>query len=166
MPTFIVLLMAVLWTRCPGRLSSFMEPWTFVLLLGTVAATGIPQDASGQAPLEDLFEWRARDPNESFESPARLLKPAWLADHGAGIVGWVEFGIGSNSLGSDFNGPVALNDRAWQGMLQQLGLIGHKPLTDEFAWGARVDLLYGTDWWTAVARGSRARIVNVSSPSP
>lgn len=124
-----------------------------VPLLCAIVAICIPHIAVAQAPLEDLFEWRARDPNEAIDPPLRLIEPPWLSKHDASLTGWVEVGIGANSLGSDFNGPVALNDRAWQGMLQQLGLVGHKPLSEDFGWGARVDLLYGTDWWTAVSRG-------------
>jgi len=104
-------------------------------------------------PLEDLFELRARGPDQAPAPPRNLLTPHCLATRDAGIHGWVELGIGGNSLGSPFNGPVVLDDRAGQAMLQQLYLAGLKPLGDEAGWGGRVDLLYGTDWWTAVARG-------------
>lgn len=104
-------------------------------------------------PLEGMFESRATDPAFTTDPPLRLLTPPWLADRDAAISGWCEAGIGGNSWGSDFNGPVVMDDRAGQGMLNQLCLVGHKPLTNESGWGGRVDLLYGTDWWTAVARG-------------
>jgi hypothetical protein len=117
------------------------------LLCGASAARAQPP------PLEDLFDLRASDPALLRQPPRQLLTTDWLADRDAALSGWLKAGIGANAWGSDFNGPVVMNDRNGQGMLNQLALVGHKPLTDETGWGTRVDLLYGTDWWTAVARG-------------
>jgi len=119
-----------------------------------VALAGWASAARGEVPpLEDLFELRARDPDQVQAPPPALLTPDCLASRDIGIHGWAELGIGGNSLGSPFNGPVVLDDRNGQLMLQQLYLTGLRPLGAEAGWGGRVDLLYGTDWWTAVSRG-------------
>ncbi len=130
-------------------------------LLALVLATVACASARGEPPpLEELFEWRARDPEEAFGTPQRWLTPDWLADRDAAIYGWVAAGIGGNAWGSAFNGPVVMNDRDGQGMLDQLYLTGLRSLDDTAGWGGRIDLLYGTDWWTAVARGLDARPFN------
>ena len=110
--------------------------------------------ARGESPpLEDLFEWRARAPGEPGEPPRRWLTPRRLAERGAAVYGWVDTGIGGNSWGSPYNGTVVMDDRSGQAYLDQLYLTGLRPLDGEPGWGGRVDLLYGTDWWTAVSRG-------------
>lgn len=133
-----------------------------VIVLAAVwpAAAGVAIDYS--AP-EEVYELRARDPQQPIEMPRRFLWPMWQETHRASIYGWVDTGIGANTLGSDFNGPVGPQDRNWQAMMNQLYLVGERTLDTEdggWGWGARVDLLYGTDSWTTTARGLDAYLYN------
>ena len=52
--------------------------------------------------------------------PLRYLHLPRLEDRHIFTYGWLEAGIGANSWGAAFNGPVTLADRAWQGQLNQL----------------------------------------------
>jgi len=108
------------------------------------------------SPPQDVYELRARDPQQPVQPPERLLFPRWQEDRRASIYGWVDCGIGGNTLGSDFNGPVGLQDRNLQAMMNQLYLVGERLIdvdSDDWQWGARVDLLYGTDGWQTDALG-------------
>ena len=123
------------------------------MLVAPCHAPAAPLDYS--AP-EEVYELRARDPQQPIEPPQRIFWPAWQATHRPSFYGWVDCGLGANTLGSAFNGPVGPQDRNWQAMMNQLCLIGERKLdTDDggWDWGARVDLLYGTDAFTTNARG-------------
>jgi hypothetical protein len=130
--------------------------------LGITAAGPWARAADYSAP-EDVYELRARDPQQPLEQPRRLLFPRWQEDRRASVYGWVDCGIGGNTQGSDFNGTVGLQDRNLQAMMNQLYLVGERRLdvdTDAWDWGARVDLLYGTDAWQTNARGLDAYLFN------
>lgn len=130
--------------------------------LGITAAGPWARAADYSAP-EDMYELRARDPQQPLEQPRRLLFPRWQEERRASVYGWVDCGIGGNTQGSDFNGTVGLQDRNLQAMMNQLYLVGERRLdvdTDAWDWGARVDLLYGTDAWQTNARGLDAYLFN------
>jgi hypothetical protein len=64
---------------------------------------------------------------------------------------WLDQGITFNQIGSRdrFNGPLAFNDRENEYQMNQFYLFAERKADnggEGFAWGGRVDLLYGTDW--------------------
>jgi hypothetical protein len=77
-------------------------------------------------------------------------------DGGVNLRGWVAAGFVGNTADpvSRFNGPYNAVDRSNEPMLNQLYLIGERALP-ECGWGlgARVDLLYGEDFWLAESIG-------------
>ncbi|MFM9057824.1 MAG: outer membrane beta-barrel protein [Planctomycetaceae bacterium] len=140
-------------------------------LLSTIlslAATGIArgQDAPvvPNVPQEDAYQYRALPPQEAAqeaapaeeEGPERYLETEFLKKRNISTYGWIDAGIGANSWGAPFNGPITFDDRAWQGMMNQLYLVNERTLDTEkrtWDWGGRVDLLYGTDFIYTTARG-------------
>jgi hypothetical protein len=136
---------------------------TLVAAFAVTAADRRGALAADYSAPKDIFELRARDPQQETAPPERLFWPAWQESHRASLYGWFDCGIGGNTNGSDFNGPVGLQDRNGQAMMDQLYLVGERRLdvnTDDFEWGARVDLLYGTDAWQTTARGLDAYLFN------
>ena len=131
--------------------------WIGVAVGFAVAVAGRhPVAAADPAPPEQVFELRARDPQQPIQDPQRLFWPRWQETRRVSIYGWVDCGIGGNTNGSDFNGTVGLQDRNLEAMMDQLYLVGERRIdvdADEWDWGARVDLLYGTDAWQTNARG-------------
>jgi hypothetical protein len=101
---------------------------------------------------------------EPVVHPARA--DGWLAwpaleRRGFEVFGWIEAGIGANNWGSPFNGPVMMADRAWQGQVNQVYLATERKAEsddDGWAWGGRVDLLFGTDFIFTTARGLDAHL--------
>jgi len=79
---------------------------------------------------------------------------AFLKSRGIETYGWLELGIGANAWGADWNGPVTFKDRSWQAQMNQLYLVTEKKLVEDvFSLGARLDLLYGTDFMYTVSSG-------------
>jgi len=120
-------------------------------------------------PQEEAYELRALPPSESAqeasaeEGPRRYLEREFLTNRGIKTYGWIDAGIGANTFGSPFNGPVTFNDRNWQGQMNQLYLVNEKLVDTEgggWDWGGRVDLLYGTDYIYTTARGLDAALLN------
>jgi hypothetical protein len=137
-----------------------VHPAALVLAAVWPGLTAVAIDYS--AP-EEVYELRARDPQQSIEMPRRFLWPNWQETHRASLYGWVDCGLGANTLGGDFNGPIGPQDRNWQAMMNQLYLVGERTLDTQdggWGWGARIDLLYGTDTWTTTARGLDAYLYN------
>lgn len=150
------------------RLFRTLAPTLIAVAVGAGAAVAAPIDYS--AP-EEVYQLRARDPQQPIEPPERLFWPEWQATHRPSFYGWIDCGIGANTLGSPFNGPVGPQDRNWQAMMNQLCLIAERTLDlddDGWDWGARVDLLYGTDGFLTNARGLDAypfnQVDNVGVP--
>jgi hypothetical protein len=111
-------------------------------------------------PTEDQYQMRALPPSEAAEEieegPTRYLENEFLGSRGIQTYGWINAGIGANGWGAPWNGPITFNDRAWQGMLNQLYLVNERVVdTSDGGWdlGGRVDLLYGTDFFYTVATG-------------
>ncbi|MGQ9576169.1 MAG: outer membrane beta-barrel protein [Thermoguttaceae bacterium] len=96
---------------------------------------------------------------DGWQDPAwRLLATPRLDAAGITIRGWLDQGFTWNPdrPGHRFNGPVTFNDRANEYQLNQLYLIGERVADNGgwgFAWGGRVDVLYGTDSRFLVAYG-------------
>jgi len=136
-------------------------PWRHATAVACVLATAIETPvpaaiAADLSPPDEVFELRARDPQRDTPPPRRLLFPAWQESRRASIYGWIDCGIGGNSHGSAYNGTVLLQDRNLQATMSQLYLVGERTIdleSDDWQWGARVDLLYGTDAWQTLARG-------------
>ncbi len=108
-------------------------------------------------PAEDLYQQRAlpaaEAATEAEDEPTRYLQTEFLEKRGIATYGWVNAGIGANNWGAPWNGPITFNDRAWQGMMNQLYLVNERTLGEDLGWGGRVDLLYGTDYIYTVAQG-------------
>ena len=107
-------------------------------------------------PDEDVYQYRAAAPQEAAieEGATRYLETDFLLNRGIETYGFIDVGIGANAWGADWNGPITFNDRAWQGQMNQLYLINERILKeDQLSLGARVDLLYGTDFLYTVAGG-------------
>lgn len=107
-------------------------------------------------PDEDVYQYRAAAPQEAAveEGATRYLETDFLLNRGIETYGWVDFGIGANASGSDWNGPITFGDRSWQGQMNQLYLVNERILKeDQLSLGGRIDLLYGTDFLYTVAAG-------------
>ncbi len=115
----------------------------------------VPEMPREGVPLEDVYQYRAAAPETAAveEGATRYLETEFLTSRGINTYGWVDVGIGANNWGAPWNGPITFNDRAWQGMMNQLYLVNEKTLGEDFGWGGRVDLLYGTDYIYTVAQG-------------
>ena len=129
------------------------------LLLAGVAGA-IADRAVGQAPAvsdippEDVrLSWE----DNGFQSgPDRRLQLRRLEARDLYTYGWIEAGIGANNWGSPFNGPITMNDRNWQGQVNQIYLVNERVVDTSdggWDWGSRVDLLLGTDYFYTTARG-------------
>ena len=145
------------------RCMKFKLPvWVAAGLLSAVVGTAHGQNVPvvPNVPQEEAYELRALPPQEAAqeveEGPERYLETEFLGSRGIKTYGWIDAGIGANAWGAPWNGPITFNDRAWQGMMNQLYLVNEKLLDTGdggFDWGGRVDLLYGTDYIFTTARG-------------
>jgi hypothetical protein len=122
-----------------------------------VPSVAVPVPAAPTLVPEDLYERRALPAAEAAEEaanePNRYLQSRFLEERGIATYGWVDVGIGANNWGAPWNGPITFNDRAWQGMMNQLYLVNERTLGEDLDWGGRIDLLYGTDYIYTVAQG-------------
>ncbi|MFM9025862.1 MAG: outer membrane beta-barrel protein [Planctomycetaceae bacterium] len=127
-------------------------------------ATGQEVPVVPNVPQEDAYQLRGLPPQEAAqeaapaeeEGPTRYLESEFLKERNIATYGWIDAGIGANGWGAPWNGPITFNDRAWQGMLNQLYLVNERTLDTAdggWDWGGRVDLLYGTDYIFTTARG-------------
>ncbi len=95
--------------------------------------------------------------------PWKLPQPCMLERMGISVGGWLQHGITFNAQNppSRFNGPVATNDRDSDYQMNQLWLYLVRPADTGgcgWAWGGRIDMLYGTDWRFGVNHGLEDRI--------
>jgi len=91
-------------------------------------------------------------------APWSLPQPCLLQRTGFKVGGWLEQGVTFNDHNSDdgFNGPVATNDWDDQYQMNQLWLYLDRPANNDgcgFAWGAHLDMIYGTDWRFGINTG-------------
>jgi len=97
------------------------------------------------------------------EDPWRMFgNCCGLQERGLNLKGWIAGGVFANpdSPASNFNGPVTFNDRDSEFQLNQLYVIGEKPIdTSACDWdiGGRIDVLYGSDYRYNISRGLSAR---------
>lgn len=78
------------------------------------------------------------------------------------VGGWLDQGFTGNfqKPSNNFNLPVTFNDRSNEYQMNQLYLFVERPVDfggDEFDWGFRGDLLYGTDYFYTTALGLETR---------
>jgi hypothetical protein len=97
--------------------------------------------------------------------PWKLPQLCFFQSRGIDVGGWIEQGITFNAQrpGDGFNGPIGLNDRDREYMLNQAWLYFVKPTkTDGCGWdlGGRVDVVYGEDWRFGQSVGLEDRIDN------
>ncbi|MBM4023000.1 MAG: hypothetical protein FJ284_12335, partial [Planctomycetes bacterium] len=83
-------------------------PWMLCAIAALVLGPLPDFAAADISPPQDVYELRARDPQQPLQPPERLLFPRWQEERRASVYGWVDCGIGGNTLGSDFNGPIGL----------------------------------------------------------
>ena len=88
-------------------------------------------------------------------SPWRILPSS---ENGWSVEGYIAAGYTANGDNpvSNYNGPVTFNDRADEAMLNQLYLSVGRDADNGgcgWAWGGRMDLLYGTDYIFTQAAG-------------
>jgi hypothetical protein len=142
------------------RFTKFQLPaWVAGGLLAVAVTSADAQSVPvvPNVPQEDAYQLRALPPQEAAqeaaspeeEGPSRYLETEFLTSRGIKTYGWIDAGIGANAWGAPWNGPVTFNDRAWQGMMNQLYLVNERTMdldANTVDWGGRVDLLYGTDY--------------------
>ena len=95
--------------------------------------------------------------------PWSLPQPCLTQHLGFKVGGWLQQGITVNSDHPDgtFNGPVATNDLDREYQMNQLWLYISRPADNGgcgWAWGAHIDMLYGTDWRFGINKGLEDRI--------
>ncbi len=95
--------------------------------------------------------------------PWKLPQPGILQRMGIDVGGWLQHGITYNHTNPDrpFNGPVATNDLDSEWQMNQLWLYLVRPADTGgcgWAWGGRIDMLYGSDWRFGVNHGLEDRI--------
>ena len=76
--------------------------------------------------------------------------------------GWLEQGITfSNYPDAHFNGPVFTNDWNGEYQMNQFWMFLDRPAKNDgegWAWGAHLDMIYGTDWRFGICHGLEDRI--------
>jgi hypothetical protein len=111
-----------------------------------------PSPESDVAPEETREAWQRTDYGSG---PDRRIHFPRLEQREVYTYGWIEYGLGANSWGTPFNGPITMADRSWQGQLNQLYVVTERETDAETGWdlGGRVDLLFGTDYFYTTALG-------------
>ncbi len=129
------------------------------------AATALDATAPGGT---DATGALAIDGNEAYihqEETApgwHLPQPNFLKKHGFVLGGWLEQGITfTNHPDAQFNGPVFTNDWNGEYQMNQFWMFLDRPAKndgDGWAWGAHLDMIYGTDWRFGITNGLTDRI--------
>ena len=92
----------------------------------------------------------------------KLPQPSFLQRHGFELGGWLEQGITfSNYPDAHFNGPVFTNDWNGEYQMNQFWMFLDRPAKNDgegWAWGAHLDMIYGTDWRFGICHGLEDRI--------
>ena len=88
--------------------------------------------------------------DEEVEPWALLGNQPWLSERGLTARGWLAQGFTANahSPSDRSNGTLGMNDRADEYQFSQLGFFVERAVDTEgeqFAWGGRVEMMYGTD---------------------
>ncbi|MEN6450153.1 MAG: porin [Thermoguttaceae bacterium] len=121
---------------------------------------GSPDGLSSADATTDGIETYERQ--EEAAAGWKLPQPSFLAKHGFTVGGWVDQGIAFNNHPDDaFNGPVCTNNWNGEYQLNQAWLFLDRPAKNDgegIAWGAHLDLVYGTDWIFGISHGLEDRI--------
>ena len=132
-------------------LEEFMEE-----LQGTEAATAAPADQPTGNAIETYEE------REETAKRWRIPQPAVFQNHGFTLGGWLEQGITfTNHPNDHFNGPVFTNNWNGEYQMNQFWMFLDRPAKNDgegWAWGAHLDMLYGTDWRFGICHGLEDRI--------
>jgi len=100
---------------------------------------------------EKKDEEKKEEEKPAEEGPYKIIHGQWFDDHHLDVRGFIDTGAGLNPNESlnRFNGPVGYDDRSNELQLNQLyGTVERLTKIENdcgIDWGARVDLLYGTD---------------------
>lgn len=116
----------------------------FRSLLSGCMAVGMAT-ASGLALAEDI-----KDTSGLIDYAAGSAKHQFLEDYGITYGGWLNAGVtaNANNPADGYNGPVTFGDRAGELQMNQLYGYLQRSVTasaDEWDFGGRVDIMYGTD---------------------
>lgn len=124
-----------------------------------------PTESAANAGANDAI---AVDGNEAYihqeeSQPGwHLPQPNFLKKHGFILGGWLEQGITfTNHPDAAFTGPVFTNDWNGEYQMNQFWLFLDRPTKNDgegWAWGAHLDMIYGTDWRFGITHGLTERI--------
>jgi hypothetical protein len=137
--------------------------WALGLVVGIAPAVStVGQDDGFVGGTGAVGEFESFDPVLSDQVLTGLIPSGqdWFlfgeAERG-GVYGWLDGGFVGNFgvPASKFNGPYNAVDRANEPMMNQVYLVGEQTLPTDGATGlgARVDLLYGEDFFLAMSQG-------------
>mgnify|MGYP001595852744 FL=1 len=120
-----------------------------------IAATVVYAQPPPQCDVRPEDTREAWDRTDDGSGPDRRPGLPGLKNQDIYLYGWIEYGLGANSWGAPFNGPITLGDRSWQGQLNQLYFVVEDETDGETGWdlGGRVDVLFGTDFFYTTALG-------------
>ena len=124
------------------------------------ADEGSADAASPAAAPADAIE--SYEHHEEAAEGWKLPQPSFLQRHGFVLGGWLEQGITfSNYPNAHFNGPVFTNDWNGEYQMNQFWMFLDRPAKNDgegWAWGAHLDMMYGTDWRFGICHGLEDRI--------
>jgi hypothetical protein len=137
-----------------------------VLAAGTARAQEpAPDDGSldaaptAAAPADAIESYEQR---EEAAKGWKLPQPDFFKQHGFVLGGWLEQGITfSNYPNAPFNGPVFTNDWNGEYQMNQFWMFLERPAKNDgegWAWGAHLDMIFGSDWRFGICHGLEDRI--------
>jgi hypothetical protein len=160
---------------------TFLLTLVAALALGITVNLGLAQDQPEQPLLEEApseSELQSPSPAPTAEAAGnittayeeqkeaskgwKLPEPNFLKEHGFELGGWLEQGLTySNHPDAFFNGPVFTNDWNGEYQMNQFWMFldrAAKNNGEGWAWGAHLDMMYGTDWRFGIVHGIEDRI--------
>jgi hypothetical protein len=132
-----------------------------LLVLNTVAmgwlalAQPTTAEPATGGPENLLVDVEGTDNPSTAATDLNPIKHLWPQDLPITVRGWLDGGFVGNTgnPGSKFNGPYNSVERSDEPMFNQAYLIIERLMGNEFTFGGRVDLLYGTDYVVAQSYG-------------
>lgn len=120
-------------------------------------------DADAMSCLDEIYQPECQYCNflDQFLMSHSPVYPSMKSER-MNIGGWIDQGFTGNfqKPSNNFNLPVTFNDRSNEYQMNQLYLYLERSVNvggDEFDWGFRADLLYGTDYFYTTAIGLETR---------